>query len=172
MSDTDPDNYDSDNYDSDSSFDDYNHINYDSDNEDDNILQNELRATFGPDVQKKLDEDKLAKKILQEEETNRRNLDMHRFKEQNFQPNEGLTRKEIAKKEKIAKKISILKEKTPLRELDKKENERAPKTQAPPQVINPNAPPTVPPPIVPDLNNLPQFYEEDGSRSNPFLNPS
>lgn len=44
-------------------------------------------------------------------------------------------------------------------------------TQSTPQVINPNAPPEVPPPLMP-APTQPQFYDADGNSANPFLNPN
>jgi hypothetical protein len=41
-----------------------------------------------------------------------------------------------------------------------------------PQVDNSNAPPAVPPPLMPQATTQPQFFEPDGTNSNPFLNPS
>lgn len=43
--------------------------------------------------------------------------------------------------------------------------------QPAPQVINPNAPPEVPPPLMPSPTQ-PQFFDADGNSSNPFLNPN
>lgn len=44
-------------------------------------------------------------------------------------------------------------------------------TQQTPQVISPGAPPEVPPPLTPQTQTNPQFFEADGNSSNPFLNP-
>ena len=44
-------------------------------------------------------------------------------------------------------------------------------TQTPPQVINPDAPPEVPPPLMP-APTQPQFYDADGNSANPFSNPN
>jgi len=44
-------------------------------------------------------------------------------------------------------------------------------TQQTPQVISPGAPPEVPPPLTPQLQTNPQFFEADGNSSNPLLNP-
>lgn len=63
----------------------------------------------------------------------------------------------------------------PKPEEEKKEPPKPPVepfSQPAPQVINPNAPPAVPPPLMPQAGSQPQFYEADGSNNNPFLNPS
>ncbi len=43
--------------------------------------------------------------------------------------------------------------------------------QPAPEVINPNAPPEVPPPLMPSPTQ-PQFFDADGNSANPFLNPN
>ena len=40
-----------------------------------------------------------------------------------------------------------------------------------PTVINPGAPPSVPPPLMPQAPSQPQFFDAEGKNSNPFLNP-
>lgn len=47
-----------------------------------------------------------------------------------------------------------------------------PLSQPTPTVINPSAPPTVPPPLMPQAPAQPQFFDADGKNSNPFLNPN
>ena len=59
---------------------------------------------------------------------------------------------------------------------EEKKQEEAPAVEIPapepaPQVINPTDPPAVPPPLMPQSSAQPQFYEADGTNSNPFLNP-
>lgn len=44
--------------------------------------------------------------------------------------------------------------------------------QAPPEVIDANAPPAVPPPLMPQGMSQPQFFDADGKNNNPFLNPN
>ncbi len=61
-------------------------------------------------------------------------------------------------------------------EKPEEKKEEPPKTTEPvsqpaPQVFNPNTPPAVPPPLMPQANSQPQFFEADGTNSNPFLNP-
>jgi len=46
-----------------------------------------------------------------------------------------------------------------------------PLVQPTPTVINPSAPPSVPPPLMPQAPSQPQFFDADGKNSNPFLNP-
>ncbi len=67
------------------------------------------------------------------------------------------------------------KEEKPVEQEEKKEEEPKqtdPLQQPPPQVVNPTAPPAVPPPLLPQANSQPQFFEADGTNSNPFSNPS
>lgn len=66
----------------------------------------------------------------------------------------------------------------PEEEKEEKKEEKTPEVegdssvQPEPMVINPTDPPAVPPPLMPQANSQPQFFDADGSNNNPFLNPN
>ena len=62
-------------------------------------------------------------------------------------------------------------EQAPEPEKEEQPKQSEPLQQPPPQVVNPTAPPAVPPPLLPQANAQPQFFEADGTNSNPLVNP-
>ncbi|MDO8265941.1 MAG: hypothetical protein Q7T41_03290, partial [Candidatus Saccharibacteria bacterium] len=62
-------------------------------------------------------------------------------------------------------------EQAPEQEKEEQPKQSEPLQQPPPQVVNPTAPPAVPPPLLPQANAQPQFFEADGTNSNPLVNP-
>lgn len=66
-------------------------------------------------------------------------------------------------------------EEKPVEQVQEKKEEppkqSEPLQQPAPQVVNPTAPPAVPPPLLPQANAQPQFFEADGTNSNPLVNP-
>ena len=80
---------------------------------------------------------------------------------------------DVTPQEQLEKPVDKEKQEEPKPEEKKEEplKTQAESAQPAPTMVNPNAPPEVPPPLMP-APTQPQFYDQDGNSANPFLNPN